>query len=207
MVESPAKEQPTDWGHVHFAEDRHARTMSMHSDDTVFDHSPRPLTPPSPAAPVTVASLRARVVALAPGLITVVDRSLLILGYTCALSGIAVYTGTCRERYLNGSAPSLPSSFPSRTQTDPPLRARFSCLAHTIKGSVFFWYGLLSFARYLGAYRALGWAWNRRRRDSRGRRSGRPRRSRRWSFSRTESRTFVSFPSPYLCLLFCCSRY
>lgn len=134
MVESPAKEQPTDWGHVHFAEDRHARTMSMHSDDTVFDHSPRPLTPPSPAAPVTVASLRARVVALAPGLITVVDRSLLILGYTCALSGIAVYTGTCRERYLNGSAPSLPSSFPSRTQTDPPLRARFSCLAHTIKG-------------------------------------------------------------------------
>lgn len=51
-----------------------------------------------------------------------------------------------------------------------------SCAAHYIKGSIFFWwvcrlvlephandrYGVLTFARYLGAYADLGWAWNRR---------------------------------------------
>lgn len=37
-----------------------------------------------------------------------------------------------------------------------------SCAAHYIKGSIFFWYGYLTFARYLGAYADLGWAWNRR---------------------------------------------
>ena len=36
-----------------------------------------------------------------------------------------------------------------------------SCAAHYVKGSIFFLYGLLTFARYLGAYADLGWAWNR----------------------------------------------
>jgi hypothetical protein len=34
-------------------------------------------------------------------------------------------------------------------------------LAHYIKGSIFFGYGVLTFARYLGAYADMGWAWNR----------------------------------------------
>lgn len=34
------------------------------------------------------------------------------------------------------------------------------CLAHLIKGAIFFFYGLLTFARYLGAFAELGWAWN-----------------------------------------------
>lgn len=37
-----------------------------------------------------------------------------------------------------------------------------SCAAHYIKGSIFFGYGVLTFARYLGAYADIGWAWNRR---------------------------------------------
>lgn len=37
-----------------------------------------------------------------------------------------------------------------------------TCAAHFIKGSIFFGYGVLTFARYLGAYADLGWAWNRR---------------------------------------------
>ncbi|KAK9382543.1 uncharacterized protein V2V93DRAFT_390208 [Kockiozyma suomiensis] len=36
----------------------------------------------------------------------------------------------------------------------------FGLLAHFIKGSVFFWFGILSFGRVLGAYADLGWAWN-----------------------------------------------
>ncbi|KAK9379541.1 uncharacterized protein V2V93DRAFT_392069 [Kockiozyma suomiensis] len=36
----------------------------------------------------------------------------------------------------------------------------FGLLAHFIKGSVFFWFGILTFGRVLGAYANLGWAWN-----------------------------------------------
>ncbi|KPV74635.1 uncharacterized protein RHOBADRAFT_27024 [Rhodotorula graminis WP1] len=65
------------------------------------------------------------------------QRMLVLLGYVEVCSGVAVWTGTCRERYLNG------------------------CLAHVVKGSIFVWYGLLTFARYCGAFSSLGWAWNR----------------------------------------------
>ena len=41
------------------------------------------------------------------------------------------------------------------------VRVLLSCLAHIIKGSIFLWYGLLTFARYCGAFSSLGWAWNR----------------------------------------------
>ncbi|KAH8924420.1 hypothetical protein BT69DRAFT_1280598 [Atractiella rhizophila] len=66
------------------------------------------------------------------------ERSLLFLGFAELCSGIVVYTGSCRQNYING------------------------CLAHIIKGSIFFFYGLLTFARYLGAWSELGWAWNKR---------------------------------------------
>lgn len=36
-----------------------------------------------------------------------------------------------------------------------------SCAAHYIKGSIFFGYGVITFARYIGAYADLGWSWNR----------------------------------------------
>ncbi|GAA5947934.1 hypothetical protein JCM3765_007036 [Sporobolomyces pararoseus] len=65
-------------------------------------------------------------------------RLLIILAYISVFNGVSVYTGLCRGNYLNG------------------------CLAHGIKGSVFLWYGLLTFARYCGGMSALGWAWNRR---------------------------------------------
>ncbi|GAA5984215.1 hypothetical protein JCM10908_006093 [Rhodotorula pacifica] len=65
------------------------------------------------------------------------ERSLILLAYIEVCSGVAVWTGSCRENYLNG------------------------CLAHIIKGSIFLWYGLLTFARYCGAFSSLGWAWNR----------------------------------------------
>ncbi|KAJ3723135.1 hypothetical protein C8R42DRAFT_665389 [Lentinula raphanica] len=71
------------------------------------------------------------------GVFATLERILVFGGFAQVLTGIVVYTGGCRENYLNG------------------------CLAHLIKGAIFWCYGLVSFARYLGAFAELGWAWNR----------------------------------------------
>ncbi|CDS00955.1 uncharacterized protein SPSC_04856 [Sporisorium scitamineum] len=68
----------------------------------------------------------------------VAARSLPILAFATSYTGLAVYTGSCRRGYKN------------------------VCLAHSIKGGIFFWFGLLTFGRYLGAYADCGWAWNKR---------------------------------------------
>lgn len=70
-------------------------------------------------------------------LLATAERVLVILGFVQLISGITVYSGICRGNYING------------------------CLAHLIKGSIFFLYGLLSFGRYIGAWGDMGWAWNR----------------------------------------------
>lgn len=71
-------------------------------------------------------------------LYTVVSRGLVPLAFATVYVGVAIYTGSCRKNYKN------------------------PCLAHGIKGGIFFWYGILSFARYLGAFGEYGWAWNKR---------------------------------------------
>lgn len=68
----------------------------------------------------------------------VAARSLPVLAFATSYTGLAVYTGSCRGGYKN------------------------VCLAHGIKGGIFFWFGLLTFGRYLGAYADIGWAWNKR---------------------------------------------
>ena len=68
---------------------------------------------------------------------TFLERFLVVMGFAQVLTGMVVYTGACRAQYING------------------------CLAHLIKGSIFLWYGLLTFARYVGAFAEYGWAWNR----------------------------------------------
>lgn len=45
-----------------------------------------------------------------------------------------------------------------RDSANPLLRRR--CLAHLIKGSIFFIYGLITWMRYLGLWSPFGWAWN-----------------------------------------------
>jgi hypothetical protein len=64
------------------------------------------------------------------------ERSLVFAGFMQLLTGIVVYTGGCRGNWING------------------------CLAHLIKGGVFWCYGLVTFARFLGAFSDWGWAWN-----------------------------------------------
>ncbi|PCH41301.1 hypothetical protein WOLCODRAFT_137309 [Wolfiporia cocos MD-104 SS10] len=64
------------------------------------------------------------------------ERVLVFAGFMQVLTGIVTYTGGCRQNYING------------------------CLAHLIKGGIFWCYGLVTFARYLGSFSELGWAWN-----------------------------------------------
>ena len=65
------------------------------------------------------------------------ERVLVIAGFMQLLTGIVVYTGGCRGDHVN------------------------ICLAHLIKGGIFWCYGLVTFARFLGSFSELGWAWNR----------------------------------------------
>ncbi|KAI7230039.1 hypothetical protein KC330_g7154 [Hortaea werneckii] len=64
------------------------------------------------------------------------EKFLLPLGFTALVTGFIVTGGLFRkEEMLNG-------------------------LAHMIKGGIFFWYGILTFGRWMGAFAAVGWAWN-----------------------------------------------
>ena len=65
------------------------------------------------------------------------ERVLVFAGFIQLLTGIVIYTGGCRGDHIN------------------------ICLAHLIKGGIFWCYGLVTFARYLGSFSELGWAWNR----------------------------------------------
>ncbi|KAI8145962.1 hypothetical protein BJV82DRAFT_30610 [Fennellomyces sp. T-0311] len=68
---------------------------------------------------------------------TIVGRVFVVLIFTQTLSGLVVYHGVCRSWDLLG------------------------CIAHLIKGGIFFLYGIITFSRYLGAFAEQGWAWNR----------------------------------------------
>lgn len=63
-------------------------------------------------------------------------RIIMPLGYATFLTGIVTYGGLFRGHQI------------------------FSGLAHWIKGSVFFWYGLLTLGRWAGCFADRGWAWN-----------------------------------------------
>lgn len=71
-------------------------------------------------------------------ILTWIRRTQVVIAYVAVCTGIPVYVGMCRGGFIN------------------------TCAAHIIKGSIFFGYGVLTFARYLGAYADLGWAWNRK---------------------------------------------
>jgi len=97
---------------------------SQHSDDTLQEQD----------RVVQVIPLSRRVGSLAFG---TVERLLVFAGFAQLMHGVVIYTGGCRENYLNG------------------------CLAHIIKGGIFWCYGLVTFSRFLGSFSEWGWAWNR----------------------------------------------
>lgn len=68
-----------------------------------------------------------------------IERPLLLLAFAVVTSGFVVNAGVFRSYEL------------------------WPGVAHYYKGGIFFWYGLLTFARWLGAWENRGWAWNGRR--------------------------------------------
>ncbi|KAG2058822.1 hypothetical protein BDR06DRAFT_950040 [Suillus hirtellus] len=98
---------------------------SRHSDETLHDFKL-----PGRIEPQTL------LIRISKGAFATLERALVFAAFGMTLSGIVVYTGGCRESYVNG------------------------CLAHLIKGGIFWCYGLVTFARYLGSFSELGWAWN-----------------------------------------------
>ncbi|KAG9317603.1 hypothetical protein JVU11DRAFT_1812 [Chiua virens] len=73
---------------------------------------------------------------IAQGAYATLERVLVFAAFGMVLSGIVTYTGGCRDSYIN------------------------NCLAHLIKGGIFWCYGLFTFARFLGSHSEMGWAWN-----------------------------------------------
>ncbi|KAI6047315.1 hypothetical protein EDC04DRAFT_2622773 [Pisolithus marmoratus] len=114
----------------------HRCTFSTVSDHTLFDprHSEETLRDvSSPLASRQPQSLVQRITAIVRAIL---ERLLVFAAFGLTLTGIVVYTGGCRNNYING------------------------CLAHLIKGGIFWCYGLFTFARFLGSHSEMGWAWN-----------------------------------------------
>ncbi|KAL8668100.1 MAG: hypothetical protein Q9202_000078 [Teloschistes flavicans] len=65
-----------------------------------------------------------------------VDVLILIIGFVLILTGFITYGGVFRGNDI------------------------FNGLAHSIKGGIFFWYGLLTLGRWMGCFAEYGWAWN-----------------------------------------------
>ncbi|KAI6003871.1 hypothetical protein EDD15DRAFT_2456938 [Pisolithus albus] len=126
----------TRWVNESLPHPAHRSTFSAASDRTLFDprHSEetlRDVFPPFVSRPSK--PLVQRVTAIARAIL---ERSLVFAAFGLTLTGIVVYSGGCRNNYING------------------------CLAHLIKGGIFWCYGLFTFARFLGSHSELGWAWN-----------------------------------------------
>ncbi|EMD40617.1 hypothetical protein CERSUDRAFT_148812 [Gelatoporia subvermispora B] len=103
-----------------------------HSDDTLHD-----LPPHTFAVLPSISNKRSLLKKIGRTVFATAERVLVFAGFMQVLTGIVVYTGGCRGNFING------------------------CLAHLIKGGIFWCYGLVTFARYLGSFSELGWAWNR----------------------------------------------
>ncbi|KAF9534153.1 hypothetical protein CPB83DRAFT_756061 [Crepidotus variabilis] len=119
---------------------QHQRQYSTMSERTVFDvHSPTNLSDDTLEDSKLHRKLlkrRGLLSRIGQAAFLLTERSLVLAGFAEVLIGIVTYTGGCRGSYVNG------------------------CLAHLIKGGIFWSYGLFSFGRFLGAFADRGWAWN-----------------------------------------------
>lgn len=77
---------------------------------------------------------------------------ILPMGFVAMISGMVIYGGVFVRC-------SLSLGF-SRTDDFQRGSNVLNGLAHTIKGGIFFWYGLLTLGRWMGCMVEYGWAWN-----------------------------------------------
>ncbi|KAB8293253.1 hypothetical protein EYC80_007585 [Monilinia laxa] len=80
--------------------------------------------------------ISARILSIIQFAYDVVDRAILLLGFTILTSGFVTYGGLFKGAEI------------------------YSGLAHFIKGGVFFWYGVLTLGRWAGCFAEIGWSWN-----------------------------------------------
>ncbi|KAJ5630867.1 uncharacterized protein N7484_010967 [Penicillium longicatenatum] len=86
-------------------------------------------------APGTISN---RVLSIFNGLYDAIDRIILPFGFIAIATGAVTYGGIFHGIEI------------------------FNGLAHFIKGGIFFWYGILTLGRFIGAWADLGWAWNKK---------------------------------------------
>ena len=72
------------------------------------------------------------------GVYNVIDRIILPFGFVAIATGAVTYGGIFRGIDV------------------------FNGVAHFIKGGIFFWYGIITLGRFIGAWADLGWAWNKK---------------------------------------------
>ncbi|PPQ66760.1 hypothetical protein CVT24_008717 [Panaeolus cyanescens] len=112
---------------------RHHRHFSTMSEGTIFDAGSRTHSDDT-LHDVKITTRKGLIHQIGQFIFALVERTLVVAAFAQLLIGIVTYTG--KQNYING------------------------CLAHLIKGGIFWCYGLLSFGRFLGAFADLGWAWN-----------------------------------------------
>ncbi|KAF8914068.1 cytoplasmic protein [Gymnopilus junonius] len=113
---------------------QHRRQFSMASDGTVIgSHSPGHSQDTFHDAKARRMPLTRldRLSQIGNLVFTVVERSLVLAGFAQVLTGIVIYTGCLSPQSVFA------------------------------EGAIFWCYGLLTFARFLGSYADRGWAWNR----------------------------------------------
>ncbi|KAF7313687.1 hypothetical protein HMN09_00525300 [Mycena chlorophos] len=134
----------------------HVRRHSTMSEGTVFGpHSPR-FDKGSHEWSAPKISLLSRVGSAVFG---TAERVLVVAGLGLVLTGIVTYTGGCRQSYVNGCLAHLISAYPVPRRV--PEFARILTAFTLTEGGIFFVYGLMTFARFLGWCAHLGWSWNR----------------------------------------------
>ncbi|KAL1849801.1 hypothetical protein Plec18170_007322 [Paecilomyces lecythidis] len=79
-----------------------------------------------------------RVLRIFSNVYTVIDRIILPFGSVAITTGAVTYGGIFHGIEV------------------------FNGLAHFIKGGIFFWYGVITLGRFIGAWADLGWAWNKK---------------------------------------------
>jgi len=146
-------QQDVEWANVH----RHTRRYSgsVASEQTLFHPSSRDLDDDLYISSRHAASKQSLFIRVRTGILATLERAFIFAAWGLLLTGIVTYTGICRRYYINGCLAHLISRFsnPSSRPSDEP-HAR-------TEGSIFWCYGLVTFARFLGSFAELGWAWNR----------------------------------------------